>query len=290
MQTLISKIQYKDYPVGEFTDSQARTIDETIQLFYTFPWEEQRHNTSVELTGPSITIEKDDTTFLKISHYFAGKFCLYFSFSGTLYEKPIPTMKEVEVFIHAIFNGYLEEQLTSFEKPFSLKNTVNHFKSATCEFTPNSASEYQLVKFPLVQNLILFGIIAISSSNLFNLTFIIPVLLFIFLFSSVNFLLCSNYYHHDKDSYLKVAMTEDLFEFGTREESQVYDKKEIKLITKYKNNAPKCWWSECVTYHLTLENHTTLIFSSILISEKTFNIKFRTCQMETVHKLVPVIE
>jgi hypothetical protein len=56
MAEFISKLQYKTYEKGEFSDEKARSLEETIQLIKNFPWEEQRGG-DVQLTGPSVTIQ-----------------------------------------------------------------------------------------------------------------------------------------------------------------------------------------------------------------------------------------
>jgi len=47
---LISKVQYKNFEPGEFTDRRGRTYDETIALIEAFPWSQQRAVIGKELT------------------------------------------------------------------------------------------------------------------------------------------------------------------------------------------------------------------------------------------------
>jgi len=57
MTSLISKLQYREYEKGEFDAIAARTLEEVISAVLSFPWDTERHLTSVELTCPSVTVE-----------------------------------------------------------------------------------------------------------------------------------------------------------------------------------------------------------------------------------------
>lgn len=94
METLISKLQYKNYERGEFSNSEMRTAEETIQLIKDYPWDEQRQLASVELTCPSVTIEHYTGKFLKIGPYFGGKFCLYLSDGRKISEKIVQHLED----------------------------------------------------------------------------------------------------------------------------------------------------------------------------------------------------
>ena len=64
MPDFISKLQYKNYEKGEFSDEKVRGLDETIQLIKNFPWTKQR-GVDVQLTGPSVTIQNEYAEYLK---------------------------------------------------------------------------------------------------------------------------------------------------------------------------------------------------------------------------------
>ena len=54
MPEFISKLQHKTYEKGEFSDEKVRSLDETIKLIKTFPWDAERTLTDVQLTGSSV--------------------------------------------------------------------------------------------------------------------------------------------------------------------------------------------------------------------------------------------
>lgn len=75
---LISKVQYKTCEKGEFHDVAPRSFEQTRAILFDFPWDDERHMTSVELTCPSISVEHPEGTYLKVGPYFSGKFVLYY--------------------------------------------------------------------------------------------------------------------------------------------------------------------------------------------------------------------
>jgi hypothetical protein len=84
MPEFISKIQYKTYEKGEFSDEKVRNVEETLSLIKEFPWNEQR-GVDVQPTGPSVTIQDEYVNYLKVGLYFNGKFCLYYLIIITIY-------------------------------------------------------------------------------------------------------------------------------------------------------------------------------------------------------------
>ncbi|MGI4022132.1 MAG: hypothetical protein ACRYFA_11545 [Janthinobacterium lividum] len=77
MCNLVSKLQYKTYETGEYSDEEARNLEETLILIQDFPWEEQRHLIDIKITGPSVTIQNDEGAYLKLGLFFNNKFCVY---------------------------------------------------------------------------------------------------------------------------------------------------------------------------------------------------------------------
>ena len=75
---LNSKVQYANFEIGEFSEERERTFEELVELIEHFPWEEQRESIAIDLTNPSITIQRKNDSFLKLSLYYNGKFVLYY--------------------------------------------------------------------------------------------------------------------------------------------------------------------------------------------------------------------
>ena len=117
MPEFISKLQHKTYEKGEFSDEKVRSLDETIKLIKTFPWDAERTLTDVQLTGPSVTIRDEDINYLKVGLYFNGKYCLYYLDSDNhLYEYHAPDIDDACIKVADFFNASLD--LQKFEKHF----------------------------------------------------------------------------------------------------------------------------------------------------------------------------
>ncbi len=71
---LISKIQYKNFEPGEFTDRQNRTYEQTISLIEAFPWEGRKSPPGSRLlpTPPSPWKARISGDFLKLAVYYRG--------------------------------------------------------------------------------------------------------------------------------------------------------------------------------------------------------------------------
>ena len=52
MVRLTSKIQYKNFEIGEFIEEEKRTYEEIINLIEKFPWDRERENIKIDLTNP----------------------------------------------------------------------------------------------------------------------------------------------------------------------------------------------------------------------------------------------
>src|SRR5579875_2557486 len=128
MADYISKVQHKTYEKGEFSEEKARTLADTIELIRSFPWDQERPLTSVELTGPSITIQDEDVNWLKVGLYFNGKFCLYYLDNNNhLYEYHAPNLDDAINMVTDFFNKQLV--LQKFEKHFFSVNKRHYFST-----------------------------------------------------------------------------------------------------------------------------------------------------------------
>jgi hypothetical protein len=126
--TLLTKTQYGNFEPGEFTAQQQRTYEETIQQIEAFPWEEQRRNLHVGLTGASISIEGKDGDFLKLALYYNGKFILYYlDMDHRLFEQSFMKYSDAYPFILAFFRDGAAPADFKQQHTF-LQNVATHFK------------------------------------------------------------------------------------------------------------------------------------------------------------------
>src|SRR4051812_13455873 len=126
MPEFISKIQHNTYEKGEFSDEKTRTLDETVELIKSFPFDAERSLTVIQLTGPSITIQDEYVNYLKVGLYFNGKLCIYYLDNDNhLYEYYVLSVDEACNLVTDYFNGTLD--LTKFEKHLFNFGNKAHF-------------------------------------------------------------------------------------------------------------------------------------------------------------------
>src|ERR1700760_3863791 len=129
MTNLISKLQYKYYEKGEFTEQKARSLDETIELIKTYPWDKQRGQ-DIQITCPSVTILDENGNYLKMGVYFSGKYCFYYlDADHHLYEHPVATVDEALLIVNNFFAGTLD--LEKFERNHTVFNVISHFETGS---------------------------------------------------------------------------------------------------------------------------------------------------------------
>ena len=113
MTSLVSKLQNQDYEAGEFADELPRTLEETLILFNSFPWNEQRLLSNNDLTGASITIAGDEThDYLKVGLHNSDRFVVYyFNAKFCLYQHYVSTNNEVNNLVISLFNKSIDLKL-----------------------------------------------------------------------------------------------------------------------------------------------------------------------------------
>lgn len=286
MTQLVSKIQLRRYETGEFSNISLRSLDETLDLIFNFPWKEQRTNVSVELTCPSITIEYSENSYLKIGPYFSNKFILYFLINGKVYEKIIPVLEDCKNIVQSLFNEETIELKDGFQVKKSLFNFKKHFVTNTFEYTlkNDSSIEYVFNTSFGYGLLFLLGIGILDSA--FSITFFLSIVVFWLALNCVNFYLFFNYKNKSEKLYLQVSQGQDKFIFGENDDLYEYDKKEIIEIIIYKFEGSRNIWSHNVIYNLILKGNKTLIFNSLILSEADFNRKFTDTKMTQIHKFI----
>lgn len=141
MKTLLSKVQHKNFEIGEFNCQGQRTYDETIELIEKFPWEEERKNIAVSLTNPSITIEGKNEDFLKLALFYNGKFVLhYFNADQVLFTKSFTNIKDSYSYIESFFEEK-DFDVNEFKKENTwMQHNLQHFVTQDFHYTANKES------------------------------------------------------------------------------------------------------------------------------------------------------
>jgi hypothetical protein len=285
MDRLISKLQYKFYEIGEFSGEQLRTLEETISLIRNFPWEEQRTLISVDLTGPSVTIQGIGDTFLKIGHYYYNQFCAYlYTTKGKCLKCRALELDEAMAIVTDFFNAVpVEQRFEPSFRWFSRKHFVT--KPFVYKITLRRALWFML--WTICFSIPFTVLLALAVKHSFVLVMLVlPLWL---LFGGMNWLLFFNYYLYSGRSMLRVAKGEDTFIYGTADTAREYSKKDITSFTVYANEKmQRCPWTGFEVYVIKFANGDRIVLNSLLISSYTIGGKFST-QFEYVNKSLPFI-
>ena len=293
MKTLCSKIQFKNFEVGEFGEIRNRTLDETLKLTYDFPWETERALASVKLHCPSVTIKHPSGSFLKIGPYFSGKFCVYHCGKrGEVTYLVLNELNEITSPVTDFFKGELN--LSGFQKYKYVINPLQYFKTNPYEYKPGSKAIFNYLKLDLVTVVapafIIFTQFFTNWSMLANPYATCAILGFITLFCGPGMYLLFDYEPYYQHQYLKISRGHRYFIFGDVDGNKEYDKAEIFEICRYYNHRGRNPWSGSQVYKLVFKDGKILIFSSLLITEWAFVKKFPGAEIKSEHIFFPTMD
>jgi hypothetical protein len=273
MPQFISKVQHKTYEKGEFTDEKERSLAETIELINTFPWDNERTLTDIQLTGPSVTICDEYVNYLKIGLFFNGKYCLYYlDRDNHLYEYHTAEMQMVNKLTSDFFNATLD--LSQFEKHLFNIGNKTHFE--TCHF------EYRekLWRILMLTIMLLFyGVFfLIGDSLLFFKSGSLYLSLIFGLVSLGFYYFLFRIYHNafvNRDNYLQISKGNDVFSFGYSSDTiSCYNKADIKEIVSYENRGSRNP-NLVVAFEIVFKNDESIKFTNMLIGSSDFHLKFQ---------------
>jgi hypothetical protein len=273
MNLLTSKIQYKNFEIGEFVEEKKRSFEESIELIERFPWEEERGKIVINLTNPSITFEGRNNDYLKLALFYNGKFVLhYFDQKQTLFTKSFFGIKDSYKYIKAFFElpifGYSE-----FRKENTIfQSNLKHFVSQNfCyEVTPKVIKRYLFSTSSINFGLGIFFILLFTFKSNFHINPIgifFALLLIMILGGGVNLILFFNYYSYANDKVLIMSKGNNIFYFGVKDNPVKYDKTEIiRFVTsQVRNNKSPVSGFAVVT--LELKNGTDIQIPNILVDD-----------------------
>jgi hypothetical protein len=273
MELLTSKIQHRNFEIGEFVEEKQRSFEESIALIENFPWEEERKKILISLTNPSITFQGKNNDYLKLALYYNGKFVLhYFDQQQTLFTKSFFAIKDSYKYIKAFF------ELPAFDySEFRKENTLfqsnlKHFVSQDFRYEVNSKviKRYLFstssINFGLgLFYIFLFTIKTNFPTNLIGIT--ILLLLIIIMGGGLNLILFFNYYSYARNKTLRMSKGNDIFYFGEKGNPAKYDKKEIiRFVTsKVRNNKSPISGFAVVT--IELKNGIDIQIPNLLVDD-----------------------
>lgn len=235
MRTLLSKIQYKSFEPGEFTDISSRNYAETIRLIEAFPWSSERENIVIDLTNPSVTLE-GTADFLKLALYFNGKWVLYYLNSeNILFAKTCLVLAEAYPYIRKFFDED-DFPVSDFKKqPNRSKSNRLHFVTQDFRYTvtPRRIRQFLLSNSGLSVSLfVIINIFYLSDAgqSLHFWGILLMIGLLILFGGGINLLLFLNYYWFSRNRILVLSQGNDQFMYGPVSDPVAYDKKQISEI------------------------------------------------------------
>lgn len=293
---MLSKIQYNNCETGEYKEEKDRTLEESIRLIETFPWEEQRKNLRVDLTNPSITLENAGGDFLKLALYYNGKFVLYFlDRHHKLYIKSFFRYSEAYPFIKTFFESQefdpagFRRQPTMFSYHAPFIDQDFHYHATTKDiinFLLRTTSFNFIIGLTLIGTLIYHGLKGGGLPG--PLIVFIGILTFAF-GGGLHMILFSNYYRYAKDKLLIMSRGNDTFFFGPENAPQQFDKKQIAQITRYDSSGRRNAFGGYEWVSIEFQDGNTLVIPSLLIDSSDLVKKFPGIDQKEVRTSWPTI-
>lgn len=267
MPEFISKLQYKTYEKGEYSDEKSRKPDEIIKLIKSFPWEEQR-GADVQLTGPSVTIKDEYGNYLKVGLHFNGKYRLYYlDCDDHLYEYPASDFDSILSVATDFFNGQID--LQKFEKHLFNIGNQGHF--ITKDFIYRVKPWRTILSsrsFIVLFLMFLVFTFAFISTNAPFFIFGVPLLLSL-PFGGILIYIIRKYLA-SSNQILQISKGNAIFSFGNDSDENTYNKNDIKEIIEYARSRGH----DFIVYEIRFADESMIKFSTILISDFSLSNKF----------------
>jgi hypothetical protein len=271
MPEFISKVQHKTYEKGEFSDEKVRDLDATILLIKNFPYNAERTLTSVELTGPSVTIRDEDMNYMKVGLYFNGKYCVYYlDRDDHLYEYHAPEIDDACNMVRDFFNGQLD--LSKFEKHFFNIGNQAHFVNKTFVYSINKV--WITLCFLFIYSL---AIIVVGGSIGIIIIKLYWVMLF-YIFLDILYLQAIYFmtmvFIKARNMSLEISSGKDGFLFGNAENMASYNKENIEAINVYGSTVRSSRIFNIMD--IVFKNGSVITVPGMIIDPLTFALKFPT--------------
>lgn len=236
MADFISKLQYKTYEKGEFSDEQPRDLSDTLTLIKNFPWEAQR-GADIQLSGPGVLIEGPNGDYLKVALYFNGKFSAYYlDAENHLYEYHTDDLNNEMQKVKDFFAGTLT--LGDFEKHFFNIGNKAHVVTKTFEYKVTASSAYLRISFLILASLVYIIIASVFFINGIHFFVGCFFLVFSLLFGFMDYVFIKMYLRSENLT-LHISKGKDSFDFFDGQASATYLKSHITEVTFYGRSSGK---------------------------------------------------
>jgi len=290
---MITKIQYQHFETGEFTGIKSRNCEETIRLIQAFPWEQQRDQLEVTLTGPSITIEGPNRDFLKLSLYHQDKFILYYlNGNKKVYARIFNHYTQVVPLIRGFFKTGVIDHTGFARAHFPFQKVRSHFKTRFFLYRPKKAAIFGLLclwLFFLYFTLVIFSF-AMTDPNADSrkMTTLAIVLCFLSVMLIMLTALFVNHYWVITGKILILSRGIDIFYYGAKKAPRLYHKKDVvELVTMARRSVND--HGRLVWVRINFLNGESINISCLLIRYHTLFSKFPGIPQRSEQRLLPFI-
>lgn len=275
---LLSKLQYKNFETGEFTEEKERSLDDVCALIDSFPWEEQRQKIVIGMTNPSVTIQKGDNEFLKLALYYHQQFALYFlDGNGVLYVKSMPAAEDSMEIIREFYQQPSIQPISFKKQRTPFLDVRKHFVSQQFEYRVSIGSAF---RFLLATSWLNFGITAMIVSVFVlrnrpaDFISAIFILLFVLFFGGgINVLLWWSHYAMVRGKVLKMSKGNNLFLYGNADAPQQFSKSDILEVDIKKLRNTKHSIGEFSIARISMTNGDILFIPNLMLRENKLERK-----------------
>jgi len=281
-EQLVSKIQYKDFEPGEFTDRQERTCAQTITLIEQFPWDTERDHLVVSLTNPSVTIEGPGGDYLKLALYFEGKFVLhYFNSKHHLYTRSLPRFQDAYPYIQSFFEtAHFQPDGLRLETTWLQKNSI-HFQDGNFNYV---MKPLKILPWAVGITIYCFFFIFACLEGAFTLPG--PVKILFLLIPSALLFLCIgisllflNHYRSAKDKVLILSKGKDLFFYGSKDSPTPWHKKDILDVVTYGRRG-RGGYPMLTRIAINFKDGQSIDISCLILRQEILVAKFPHCSQQ----------
>ena len=284
MTEVISKLQHQEFETGEFIHEKVRTFNECKKIIEGFPWDKERENLKVGLTNPSITFQKRQYNYLKLSTSYNQKFVLnYFNESQELFSKTFNAYIDTLSLIEKYFNETSFDTTELRKENIWLKNVRQHFETQNFNFrvTFTSARKYliktSLISFYLTIALIIIPVF-IKNRHLEYYDYIVFGLISFLVGGGLNIILFINHYLFAKGNLLILSRGNDNFYFGEVNNLTHYNKKEILNYTTIRHHSNRSPINEFAVLKIEMINGDVIKIPSIFLDHYSWEKKLYNCK------------
>jgi len=271
MPEFISKLQYKTYENGEYSDEKVRDLQETIELINNFPWAIEQY-AHLGITGPSITIQDIEGNYLKMGIYYGGRFSIYYlDFKNHYYENRNISFEFAQDKVIEFFAGRIDLQNFKMQR-FGI-GLKKYFITSNFEYR---IKIWKLLLLNIFWETYFVGTLVLGGGILFNNPFktsmmfiLVPALFFGWILGNVFLSL-----YRRRNQYLRISRGNDEFFFGDdSNEIRAYNKTDIDKILNYVNKSSRNP-NLIEIYEVVFKNGANITFTNVLISNSQLSSKF----------------